>query len=64
MNTDINFYVILEERYTRVYKLPENWDEIKSFKVKNELLAKSLNNKKKLEDLEEYKVIVMGDKNE
>ncbi len=64
MNTDINFYVILEERYTRVYKLPENWDEIKSFKVKNELLAKALNNKKKLEDLEEYKVIVMGDKNE
>ena len=64
MNTDINFYVILEERYTRVYKLPENWDEIRSFKVKNELLAKALNNKKKLEDLEEYKVIVMGDKNE
>lgn len=64
MNTDINFYVILEERYTRVYKLPENWDEIKSFKVKNELLAKALNKKKKIEDLEEYRKIIMENKND
>ena len=64
MNTDINFYVILEERYTRVYKLPENWDDIKSFKVKNELLAKALNKKKKIEDLEEYRKIIMENKND
>lgn len=58
MNLDINIYVILEEKYKRVYDLPDNWDNIGDFKVKNNLLASSLNNKKKLEELEEYKKII------
>lgn len=64
VDRDINFYVILEERYTRVYNLPEDWDNIKSFKTKNKLLSKALNNKKKIEDLEEYENIIMENKND
>ncbi len=58
MNLDINIYVILEEKYKRVYDLPDNWDNIGDFKVKNNLLALALNNKKKLEELEEYQKII------
>ena len=58
MDLDINIYVILEEKYKRVYELPEKWDNIGDFKVKNNLLSLALNNKKKIEELEEYQNII------
>ena len=58
MNLDINIYVILEEKYKRIYNLPKKWDNIGDFKVKSNILAIALNNKKKIEELDEYQKII------
>lgn len=56
-NIDFTVCFILEQQYTLVYNLPDKWDKI-DLKDKCNLLGIALNNKKKIEDLVEYKVII------
>lgn len=56
-NIEVTVLFILEAKYKKFYKLPENWNKFDT-KLKCELLGKALNNEKNIEDLDLYKELV------
>ncbi len=51
---DVSIYTILEVEYKKKYKLPDYWYQIDDYKVMIEIISKAINNKKRIEDIEEY----------